>query len=63
MVENPHPHDRKPEPDDLDAPIEPLDEDGEDEEIPTAVMVILLALVVGAVVLYLTLGGGHSHFH
>lgn len=35
----------------------------DDEEVPTMVLVIIGALAVLTAVLYLSLGGGHSHFH
>jgi hypothetical protein len=37
-------------------------DDGE-EEIPRSVMFVVLALAIVMAVLYLTVGGGHNHFH
>jgi hypothetical protein len=39
------------------------DEDEEDEEIPVGLMIALVVLAVIISVIYLTLGGGHNHFH
>lgn len=35
----------------------------EDEEVPTVVLVVISALAILTVVLYLTVAGGHNHFH
>lgn len=46
-----------------DVQYEAEDDTEEDEEIPSGVMIILLVLAVGIAVIYLTIGGGHNHFH
>ena len=40
-----------------------LDDDDEEEEIPFALMVVLVVLALGIAAVYLTIGGGHNHFH
>ena len=35
----------------------------DDEEVPTVVLIVISMLAVLTVVLYLTVAGGHSHFH
>lgn len=35
----------------------------EDEEVPTVVLIVISALAVLTVVLYMTVAGGHNHFH
>lgn len=35
----------------------------EDEEVPTVVLVVISALAILTVVLYMTVAGGHNHFH
>ncbi len=40
-----------------------LEDDEEDEEIPVGLMIALVVLAVVIAVIYLTLGGGHNHFH
>jgi hypothetical protein len=40
-----------------------LHDDEEDEEIPVGLMIALVVLAVVIAVIYLTLGGGHNHFH
>lgn len=40
---------------------EPVDDD--EEEIPRAVMIAIIAIVLIATVLYMSIGGGHHHFH
>ncbi|TVR74364.1 MAG: hypothetical protein EA415_06005 [Sphaerobacteraceae bacterium] len=44
-------------------PITELEDDEEDEEIPVGLMIALVILAVVIAVIYLTLGGGHNHFH
>lgn len=34
-----------------------------DEKVPTVVLIIVCALAVLTVVLYMTVAGGHNHFH
>jgi hypothetical protein len=63
MGRDPHRHHDDPEPDAPDHSVDPFEDEEDDEEIPTSVMVVLIVLVVGAVALYLILGGGHQHFH
>lgn len=44
----------------------PLQSDVEfddDEEVPTVVLIVVAALAILTVVLYMTVAGGHSHFH
>lgn len=35
----------------------------DDEEVPTVVLIVVTALAILTVVLYMTVAGGHSHFH
>jgi hypothetical protein len=35
----------------------------DDEEVPTAVLIIAGSIAVLTAILYLWLGGGHNHFH
>ncbi|MBX6343215.1 MAG: hypothetical protein IRY97_12205, partial [Thermomicrobiaceae bacterium] len=44
-------------------PADDLSKEDLEEEMSGRVMVLLLAFVVVGVLLYLTLGGGHSHLH
>ncbi|MBX6341782.1 MAG: hypothetical protein IRY97_04940 [Thermomicrobiaceae bacterium] len=44
-------------------PADDLSAEDLEEEMSGRVMVLLLAFVVVGVLLYLTLGGGHSHLH
>jgi hypothetical protein len=44
-----------------DDPIEDLGE--EEEEIPRSVMLLIVTVAIVMAALYLSLGGGHSHFH
>lgn len=56
------------EPAELPSPAEPpgdwdpADEIGE-EDIPSAVLYVIAALLVLAFALYILVGGGHNHFH
>lgn len=42
-------------------PIEDLDD--EEEEIPRSVMLLIVTVAIVMAALYLSLGGGHNHFH
>lgn len=35
----------------------------EDEEVPTVVLIVISALAILTAVLYMTVAGGHNHFH
>ncbi len=35
----------------------------DDEEVPTVVLIVIVTLAVLTVVLYMTVAGGHGHFH
>jgi len=43
--------------------VEPDLEPYEDEEVPTVVLIVIGAIGLITVVLYLTVAGGHNHFH
>ncbi len=53
----------KPTPPDESPPTWDADDEVGEDEIPSAVLYVIAALLVLAFTLYIVVGGGHNHFH